>query len=66
MAAARRVEFCLGMGIRVADGWDGMEWDDFIFDRFISFGKVVMGRILPMVIAICSLPLYSLECACYD
>ena len=43
MAAVRRVEFCLGIGIRVADGWDGMEWDDFIFNRFISFGKVVMG-----------------------
>ena len=66
MAAAWRVEFCLGKGIRAADGWDGMQWDDIIFTRFILLWDGSYGGILPMVIGICSLPLYGLGCACYD
>jgi hypothetical protein len=32
----------------------------------LCFEKVLIGGILPMVIAICSSPLYESGCACYD
>lgn len=66
MAAAWRVEFCLaGEYGRLMDG-TGCNRMTLSSTGSFCFGTVVMGGILPMVIGICSSPLYGLGCACYD